>query len=55
MNETVWKDNYREDILSDGEIIKAMVIYPCLIQRPIITNGDKAVIGRSLENINIIL
>ncbi|MFA5298871.1 MAG: arsenate reductase (glutaredoxin) [Lutibacter sp.] len=45
-NETIWKENYKEKNLSDSEIIKAMVENPKLIERPIVINNGKAVIGR---------
>ncbi|WP_100612995.1 arsenate reductase (glutaredoxin) [Confluentibacter lentus] len=48
-NEVVWKDNYKNKDLSDADIIKAMVENPKLIERPIIINGNKAVIGRPSE------
>lgn len=54
-NESIWKENYKGKDLSDAEIISAMVENPKLIERPIVINGDKAVIGRPTENINDIL
>ncbi|MFL1012920.1 arsenate reductase (glutaredoxin) [Flavisericum labens] len=45
-NEAIWKENYKGKDLSDSEIISAMVKNPKLIERPIIINGEKAVIGR---------
>ncbi|GAA4935184.1 arsenate reductase (glutaredoxin) [Algibacter agarivorans] len=48
-NEAIWKDNYKNKDLSDADIIKAMVENPKLIERPIIINGNKAVIGRPPE------
>jgi arsenate reductase len=54
-NEAIWKENYRGKELSDEEIIDAMVAHPKLIERPIVSNGDKAVVGRPPENICSIL
>lgn len=48
-NEAIWKDNYKDKNLSDSEIIKAMVENPKLVERPIVINGNKAVIGRPAE------
>lgn len=47
--ETVWKELFKNKTLSDSEIIEAMVNYPKLIERPIVINKDKAVIGRPPE------
>ena len=54
-NEAIWKENFKGRVLSDNEIIEAMVAYPKLIERPIVINGDKAVIGRPLELIKDII
>lgn len=54
-NEQDWKDNFKGKDLTDAEVIKAMVNYPKLIERPIVVNGDKAAIGRPLEAIHAIL
>ena len=54
-NEKEWKENYKGKDLSDTEVIKAMVKHYKLIQRPIVVNGNKAVIGRPLEAVNDIL
>ena len=50
-NEKVWKEEFKGKELSDAEIVKAMVTNPKLIERPIVINGNKAVIGRPPESI----
>ena len=50
-NEKVWKEEFKGKELSDTEIIQAMVNNPKLIERPIVINGNKAVIGRPPESI----
>jgi len=47
--ESIWKDNFKNKDLSDAEIITAMIENPKLIERPIVINGNKAVIGRPPE------
>ena len=49
--EKIWKENYKGKELSDSAIIKAMIENPKLIERPIVINNNKAVIGRPPENI----
>tara|TARA_R110001592_G_scaffold363341_1_gene684472 strand:- start:97253 stop:97597 length:345 start_codon:yes stop_codon:yes gene_type:complete len=54
------EDAYKENNLSDPslshqQLIKAMVANPKLIERPIVINGDKAVLGRPPEQILNIL
>ena len=49
--EKIWKENYKGKELSDSQVIKAMVENPKLIERPIVINGNKAVIGRPPESI----
>lgn len=48
-NESIWKSDYKDKELSDEQIIKAMVKNPKLIERPIVVNNNKAVIGRPKE------
>ena len=50
-NEAIWKEIYKNKELSDSDIINALLENPKLIERPIIINGDKGVIGRPIENI----
>lgn len=54
-NEVIWKKNYKNKNLSDADIITLMIENPKLIERPIVSNGDKAVIGRPPETIKQIL
>ena len=54
-NEQVWKENYKGKLLSDDEIIDAMITHPKLIERPIVIKGKHAVIGRPTELINELL
>lgn len=50
-NEQVWKDLYKNKIMTDKDIITAMVQHPKLIERPLVIHGNKAVIGRPPEKI----
>ena len=54
-HEAIWKENYKGKTLTDSDIITAMIENPKLIERPIVINNDKAVIGRPLEKIKQIL
>lgn len=54
-NESIWKDNYNNKKLTDNEIIKAMIKNPKLIERPIVINNKKAIVGRPPENIKKII
>lgn len=54
-NEAIWKENFKGKNMSDSEIITAMVENPKLIERPIVINKGKAVIGRPPELIKSIL
>ena len=54
-NEQVWKDEYKGKELTDDEVINAMLENPKLIERPIVVNGNKAVIARPAEALNAIL
>ncbi len=54
-NEAIWKEQFKGKELSDKELISAMIQYPKLIERPIVVNKNKAVIGRPIENITTII
>jgi len=53
--EKIWIENFKDKKMSDDEIIQAMISNPILIERPIVINGDKAVIARPLEKAETIL
>jgi arsenate reductase len=54
-NESIWKENFKGKKLSDQDLIKAMVNNPKLIERPIVVNNGKAIVGRPPEIIKTIL
>lgn len=53
--EKIWKENYKGKTLANSELIEALHEHPKLIERPIVINNNKAVIGRPPENIKEIL
>jgi arsenate reductase (glutaredoxin) len=53
--EKIWIENYKNKNLSDDAIIEAMILNPKLIERPIIVNGNKAIVARPKEKIKEIL
>ena len=55
-SESVYRElNLGKSELSDDEIIALMVKHPDLIQRPIVERGDRAVLGRPVENVKALL
>lgn len=54
-NEAIWKTEFKDKTLTDDQIVEAMVKNPKLIERPIVVNGNKAVIGRPTEKISEII
>ena len=54
-NEAVWKEHFKGKTMSDEDIIASMVKFPKLMERPIVINKEKAVIGRPPETIKQIL
>ncbi len=55
-NEAVYREqNLAGRELTDDEIIALLVKHPELMQRPIIERGERAVLGRPVENIKTLL
>ncbi|PZW42379.1 arsenate reductase [Mesonia algae] len=54
-NEKVWKENYKGKDLSEEDILEAMQEHPKLIERPIVVNENKAIIGRPPEKIKEVI
>lgn len=52
VKEQIWADTFKDKPLSDDEIIQAMVSNPILIERPIVLKGEKAIIGRVIEEVS---
>src|SRR5210317_2538794 len=50
-NEKIWKEHFKNTNLSDDELIKIMIKNPILIERPIVINGNKAIVGRPSSKI----
>lgn len=48
-NEAIWKSEFKNKNLTNDDVINAMLEYPKLIERPIVINGKKALIGRPPE------
>ena len=50
-NESVWKEEYKTLELDEEEIILAMIEHPKLMERPIVMNGERAVVARPAEKL----
>jgi arsenate reductase len=55
LKEKDWIENFKGKVLTDNQIIEAMLQFPKLIERPMVINGENAVIARPTELINTIL
>jgi len=53
--ETLYKKEYKGKEFSDKEWIKILVENPRLLHRPIVLNGDKAVLANPPENVEGII
>lgn len=54
-NEEYYKKEIKGKDFSEIELIEAMATNPKLIERPIVINGNKAVVARPVENIDKII
>ena len=50
-NESFWKENYKSKKLNENEIMQLMLDNTKLMERPIVINNEKAIIGRPPENV----
>lgn len=48
--EKTWIEKFKNKTLSNHELIEIMANNPILIERPIVINGNKAVVARPIEN-----
>ncbi len=49
--EAIWIENYKDKSLTNTQIIKALANHPIIMQRPIVIDGDKAIISRELNKL----
>ena len=55
-SEPIYKElGLANDEFSDSELIDLMIKHPDLLQRPIVERGDRAVLGRPVENVKELL
>jgi arsenate reductase (glutaredoxin) len=55
-SESIYKElGLAKDEFKDEEIVSLMVKHPDLIQRPIVERGNRAVLGRPVENVKELL
>lgn len=53
--ENIWKEHYQGKQLTDAQVIEAIAEHPILMERPIVVNGNRAVIARPAEKLKEIL
>lgn len=51
VKEKIWIENFKNKQLSNEEIIQILASNPILIERPIVIKGEKAIIGRVLDDV----
>lgn len=50
-SEPLYKEKYKDKKLTEEQWLKILAENPVLIERPIVVNGNKAVLGRPPENV----
>ncbi len=50
-NEKIWKQQFNNKEYTNQELINILYKNPILIERPIVINGNKAIIGRPPEKV----
>ena len=54
-NESVYKELFGSSTPTEEELLQALLQHPILLQRPIVVNGERAVIARPAERVLEIL
>ncbi len=50
-NEAIWKSDFADKEMENDELILLMIEHPKLMERPIVVNGNKAVVARPPEKV----
>lgn len=50
-NESIFKEKFSGTTPTENDLILALLQYPILLQRPIVVNGDRAIIARPSERV----
>ena len=53
-NERQWQP-FKDQKLSNDDIVRLLALHPILLQRPIVVNGSKAVVARPAERLSLVL
>ena len=53
--EKLWIEKFKNNAFTPKELIVIMVSHPILIERPIVINGNKAIVARPIEKTSEIL
>jgi len=51
-NEKIYKEQYKGREIDERQWVEIMIEHPKLIERPIVVNGDRAVVARPKEEID---